>query len=154
MFAGAPNISIAGVLARVTPDGLRFTLIAIAISGTVIVGIVAIRRQLAGGDTRTALMVNAVIILLVSPVSWDHHWVWAAPNVLLLGLASTAAPARFAALFVVTAVVFLIDPGLPASWMRWVAWGLMYCVLLTTVRPLPGLPGVEPRPGENVRTGS
>lgn len=68
VFAGAPNISLAGVLARITPDGLRFALLLIAIVATVAIGIGAMRRQLAAADPWSALMVNAVVILLVSPV--------------------------------------------------------------------------------------
>jgi len=32
-----------------------------------------------------ALLMAALTGLLVSPVSWDHHWVWIAPGVLVIG---------------------------------------------------------------------
>ena len=32
-----------------------------------------------------ALLTAALTGLLVSPVSWDHHWVWVAPGVLVIG---------------------------------------------------------------------
>lgn len=158
VFAGSPNISLAGVLGRVTPEALRFAVLAVAVTATVAIGIGAMRRQFAAADPWSALMVNAVVILLVSPVSWDHHWVWAAPILLLLGLASMSAPARIGPLFVVTALIFLVEPGIPASWMRWVAWGLMYCVLLLAILPgamreVPTFAGIKTpaSPGRIVR---
>jgi alpha-1,2-mannosyltransferase len=38
-------------------------------------------------------MACALTALLVSPISWDHHWVWVAPGLaLLIGTAHRAAP--------------------------------------------------------------
>ncbi|WP_020668117.1 glycosyltransferase 87 family protein [Amycolatopsis nigrescens] len=36
------------------------------------------------GQALAALLVTAFWILLVSPVSWSHHWVWAVPLIVLL----------------------------------------------------------------------
>jgi alpha-1,2-mannosyltransferase len=36
------------------------------------------------GQNLAALLVTAFWILLVSPVSWSHHWVWAVPLIVLL----------------------------------------------------------------------
>ncbi|MFE3189018.1 glycosyltransferase 87 family protein [Nocardia sp. NPDC059240] len=41
------------------------------------------KRLLDDGETVAALMVNAAAVLLVSPVSWSHHWVWVAPALLV-----------------------------------------------------------------------
>src|SRR5690606_33040549 len=38
---------------------------------------------ISAGAHAAALLVNASAILLVSPVSWSHHWVWVAPALLL-----------------------------------------------------------------------
>lgn len=35
-------------------------------------------------DLPTALCLNAILGLLVSPISWSHHWVWAVPALALL----------------------------------------------------------------------
>jgi alpha-1,2-mannosyltransferase len=38
-----------------------------------------VRRLHSRGDALGALLVTAFLGLLVSPVSWTHHWVWAVP---------------------------------------------------------------------------
>ncbi|MFG3286601.1 glycosyltransferase 87 family protein [Streptomyces sp. NPDC048111] len=35
-------------------------------------------------DERTALLVTAFTALLVSPISWSHHWVWCVPLIVVL----------------------------------------------------------------------
>jgi alpha-1,2-mannosyltransferase len=40
----------------------------------------ALRRK----DLPMAVVINGVVQLLVSPISWSHHWVWAIPGLLLL----------------------------------------------------------------------
>jgi alpha-1,2-mannosyltransferase len=50
----------------------------------VVLAILGIRYALRVGNTALALMVNAVLVLLISPISWSHHWVWAAPTLALL----------------------------------------------------------------------
>ena len=37
---------------------------------------VAIRALLQRGLLVDAVMVNAALMLLISPISWSHHWVW------------------------------------------------------------------------------
>ncbi|AYF76835.1 DUF2029 domain-containing protein [Nocardia yunnanensis] len=61
----------------------------------------------------TALLVNAAVLLLVSPVSWTHHWVWVAPALVAAIAWAYGAPRRapFAAI-AVFALLFLIGPGL------------------------------------------
>ncbi|WP_410586570.1 glycosyltransferase 87 family protein [Amycolatopsis sp. lyj-23] len=51
-----------------------------------------VRRALAAGETTIALGLNAVGGLLVSPISWTHHWVWAV--VVLLGWGELARRTR------------------------------------------------------------
>lgn len=130
-----PNISLAGVLSRVDAEPLALVLLIVCDVVIIALAIIAMRRQLSGGDDSNALMVNAILLLLVSPVSWDHHWVWAAPILVILGLASLRDPARIGLIFLVTAMVFADDPHTPGSWMRWVLWAVMYCALLVAVRP-------------------
>ena len=36
------------------------------------------------GQTFAGLMACALTALLVSPISWDHHWVWIAPGLALI----------------------------------------------------------------------
>ncbi|HEV2253457.1 MAG TPA: glycosyltransferase 87 family protein [Streptosporangiaceae bacterium] len=42
------------------------------------------RYALAAGQVCLALSLNAFAALLISPVSWSHHWVWCAPGLLTL----------------------------------------------------------------------
>ena len=44
------------------------------------------RRARAASDDAWALSLNALAALLISPISWSHHWVWVAPALLLLAV--------------------------------------------------------------------
>jgi alpha-1,2-mannosyltransferase len=72
----------------------------------------------------TALLVNAAILLLVSPVSWTHHWVWVGPA-LVTAVAWTIvqpSPTRIATV-AGFAILFLIGPGLvPNGNYRELSW--------------------------------
>ncbi|WP_020666096.1 glycosyltransferase 87 family protein [Amycolatopsis nigrescens] len=59
-------------------------------------------------DAPTAMVVNATAALVISPISWSHHWVWIVPALVLL--AARARSARTRLLVVLLAVVFLIGP--------------------------------------------
>ncbi|GAA4864440.1 glycosyltransferase 87 family protein [Saccharopolyspora cebuensis] len=50
-----------------------------------VVAVLAMRYALRTANVPLALMFNAVLVLLVSPISWSHHWVWAAPALALVG---------------------------------------------------------------------
>ncbi|MEV0298887.1 glycosyltransferase 87 family protein [Nocardia sp. NPDC050710] len=77
-FAG--NQSIKGMAFRLGVSDSLATLIWITLS-LVAVTLAAIwmHRLIEAGATVAALLVNAAAVLLVSPVSWSHHWVWVAP---------------------------------------------------------------------------
>jgi alpha-1,2-mannosyltransferase len=78
---GAPwysgNQSWLGLLSRTALGGGERTEIWLAlVACTVVVSVVAIRRALAAGLPVVALGLNAICGLLISPISWSHHWVW------------------------------------------------------------------------------
>ena len=78
------NQSIYGVMARVLhtsqpPRGLYLVLALTAIG----LALLAAQRQLAQGSELGAVVCIAVGGLLVSPVSWSHHWVWVVPALLI-----------------------------------------------------------------------
>ncbi|WP_433577793.1 glycosyltransferase 87 family protein [Nocardia brasiliensis] len=77
-FAG--NQSIKGMAFRLGLPDSAATVLWIALS-LVAVALAAVwmRRLIDAGATVAALLVNAAAVLLVSPVSWSHHWVWIAP---------------------------------------------------------------------------
>lgn len=79
--------NIAGALARLTiGDDERF---ALWVAGSLLVlaaTIWAMRRVLRAGEPTLAVICVALFGLVVSPVSWSHHWVWMLPAVLVIGL--------------------------------------------------------------------
>lgn len=46
----------------------------------------AMRRVLKAGEPTLAVICVALFGLVVSPVSWSHHWVWMLPAVLVTGI--------------------------------------------------------------------
>jgi alpha-1,2-mannosyltransferase len=75
----AHNQSLFGALTRLL-DGPPPTLLWLAVAGplalaVVVVGAVCWRR----GDRVLGTGLGALAMLLASPVSWSHHWVWAVP---------------------------------------------------------------------------
>ncbi|MEV4948589.1 glycosyltransferase 87 family protein [Streptomyces sp. NPDC053755] len=78
------NQSLRGVLARLmhTDDpGMWWAVVAAVLGGAAMV--LAVRAALRG-DKASAVVVCAVTALMISPISWSHHWVWCVPLLLLL----------------------------------------------------------------------
>lgn len=79
--------NIAGALARL---GLgaheRFLLWVAACLVVLLLTIWAMRRVLRAGEPTLAVVCVALSGLVVSPVSWSHHWVWMLPAVLVTGV--------------------------------------------------------------------
>jgi alpha-1,2-mannosyltransferase len=83
----ASNQSIIGVLTRagLRPQSRPETLIWLMLSALVLIlAIYGMRKALAAGEVLLALALNGFAELLVSPVSWSHHWVWAEPALLAI----------------------------------------------------------------------
>jgi alpha-1,2-mannosyltransferase len=90
------------------------------------------RRALAASQDCLALSLNALAALLISPMSWSHHWVWCAPALLTLadlgrrhrsGLAMAAAASGL--------VVFAVAPQwwlgrFAGQEVRWAAWQQLF----------------------------
>ncbi|MFE4669931.1 glycosyltransferase 87 family protein [Streptomyces sp. NPDC056716] len=79
------NQALRGVLARLlhTAEPGGWWLVAAALTG--LAGLaVAVAAELRGRRA-AAVCAVAVTALLVSPVSWSHHWVWCVPLILLVG---------------------------------------------------------------------
>lgn len=95
--------NIAGALARLPIGEYESFLLWVVLSLVVLVGTVwAMRRVLRTDEPALAVICVALFGLVVSPVSWSHHWVWMLPAVLVTGV--LAWRRRNAALAVVTAV--------------------------------------------------
>ena len=79
--------NIAGALARLgLGEHERFPLWAAACLLVLAATIWAMRRVLRAGEPTLAVVCVALFGLVVSPVSWSHHWVWALPAVLVTGI--------------------------------------------------------------------
>ena len=76
--------NIAGALARLgLGEHERFALWVVACLLVLAVTIWAMRRVLRAEEPTLAVVCAALFGLVVSPVSWSHHWVWALPTVLV-----------------------------------------------------------------------
>jgi alpha-1,2-mannosyltransferase len=86
------------------------------------------RRALAVSQDCVALSLNAFAALLISPMSWSHHWVWCVPALLTLadlGRRYRLGPAMAAA--VCGLVIFAVAPQwwlgrFAGPELRWAAW--------------------------------
>ncbi len=169
-FAG--NQSIKGMAFRLGVSDSAATLIWITLSLVAIaLAAVWMQRLIEAGATVAALLVNAAAVLLVSPVSWSHHWVWVAPALVVAadamvrvreGRARTRRGRLFVATVVGFTVLFLIGPHwlLPHSKDRELDWDwwqqiigssyvlatfTVFVVAVATYRPVPQ-PSPEPAP--------
>lgn len=140
------NQSLRGMVARLElqPAGPIWLLLAAA---TIALGCVAVARHRA--DAWASLTAAAMTGLLVSPVSWNHHWVWLLP-VAAVGLRARRSPALLAAsALLLLATVTLAGPGtfLDVSWLAFV-WpfaatnayvilGLLWLAVLAVSRTVP-----------------
>ena len=127
----AADQSIQGVLARAgldprTPAG---TAVWLALSLAVLVAaILGMRHALAASEKSWALSLNAFAALLISPVSWSHHWVWAVPAVLTLAVLGLRHSARLS--LALAGSGLLIFGASPQWWfptkagreLRWAPW--------------------------------
>lgn len=78
------NQNIAGTLARLgIAETPRFVIWLVACLAVLALTVWAVRRVLRTGQPVLALICVAMFGLVVSPVSWSHHWVWALPAVLV-----------------------------------------------------------------------
>ena len=123
------NQSITGALARsgLDPDSLAGSAAWLALSATAVtVAAIGMRRVLSGGEPALALSLNALAALLISPISWSHHWVWAAPALLCLAVTGRRHhwPAGIAAAWT-GFVLFTVSPLwlLPHGGNREPGWG-------------------------------
>jgi hypothetical protein len=146
----AANQSIQGVLARagLDPHSLTGTAAWLALSAAVLVlACLGMRRALAGAADAWALSLNAFAALLVSPISWSHHWVWGEAAMLALAVLSRRAcrrPCRRAAL-TAAAAGLAVFAAAPQWWfpsgenreLRWAAWqqviGSSYVIVAVAV---------------------
>lgn len=110
----ASNQSLGGLLVRLTHHQLPFGAWAVPAALLVIIGLAVARRLHRRGETLLGLGVAIVVMLMASPISWSHHWVWAlVPVVALWRTGDRAARVLTLAL-------------LPAVWLRATHWPVLH----------------------------
>jgi alpha-1,2-mannosyltransferase len=157
------NQAISGVLARsgLDPHSQGGSAAWLALSAAVaVVAVIGMRRALAGGEPALALSVNALAALLISPISWSHHWVWAAPALMCLAVTGrrhswrggTAAAWAGLALFEVSPM-WLLPHSSTTGELGWAWWeqviGDTYVIFGAVVLALAAR--FTPRPGGSPR---
>ncbi|WP_330183625.1 glycosyltransferase 87 family protein [Nocardia sp. NBC_01503] len=156
----AGNQSLKGFAYRLGVSDSAATLIWVLLS-VLAVALAAIwmKRLISVGADAAALMVNAGAVLLVSPVSWSHHWVWIAP--VLIVVADAIANGRRSPAFLgatgLAVILFAIGPQwlLPHDRDRELTWawwqqiiGSSY-VLFTLALFVVAVLTYHPRPKED-----
>ncbi|MET7686231.1 glycosyltransferase 87 family protein [Streptomyces sp. NPDC005423] len=75
------NQSLQGLIARALRDPAPGLCWALPAAGVAVIGLRLAART---PDDRWGVLLTAVTALLVSPVSWSHHWVWCVPLIAVL----------------------------------------------------------------------
>jgi len=116
------NQSLPAVLARLMHDRYPPTvLVALVSLCGIALAVMAARKELARGHDLAALVCIAFGGLLASPVSWSHHYVWAAPALIILFVERrTIAAAAGAAIFYVAPMQnILFNNGAELTYGPW-----------------------------------
>ena len=122
-FVGAgQNQSLRGIMTRLigSVDSAQapWLLVAVVVALLGLAAAVVLDQR---GYTFAGLMAAALTALLVSPISWDHHWVWIAPGLALIVDAAVRAgragqTGLRAAWYALAAVVLLLFAAWPDRW--------------------------------------
>jgi alpha-1,2-mannosyltransferase len=160
-LASASNQNILAVLARagLDPRGTAATACWLALSAVAAAAACGgMRRAVAAAADCLALSLNALAILLISPVSWSHHWVWCVLVVLTLaaaGIHRQGWPGRLALAAAVTGLA--VFAAAPQWWfprggqgeLHWAAWeqaaGSSYVIFAALVLLLAACGTLTPR---------
>lgn len=150
----AANQSIQAVLVRAgldpgTPSG---TVVWVALSAVVaMLAWCGMRHAIARSGYALALSLNALAALLISPISWSHHWVWAEPALLVLAISGLRARHRGALAGAAAGLaVFALAPQwwFPTGGNReihWAPWqqviGSSYVILAIVILLVSAHPG-------------
>ncbi|MGW7261804.1 glycosyltransferase 87 family protein [Streptomyces sp. NPDC054842] len=155
------NQSLQGLLARALGDpapGTAWALVAVPAACA------GLRLACRAADARVGVLLTAGTALLVSPVSWSHHWVWCLPLLaVLLADGRTVLAALTAAVFTARTLWLVPHRGdldlhlpwwqqLPASPYPLLAVGLLAAAHRRRRRPRAPVEYADPRP-LSIRTG-
>jgi len=121
-FVGASaNQSLRGMVTRLAGSvsgGQPPWLLAGVLVG--VLGLVAAVILHQSGRTFAGLMACALTALLISPISWDHHWVWIAPGLAVIIDAGVRAASRVARVcwLALAGAVLVVYGAWPEFWSR------------------------------------
>ncbi len=121
----ASNQSLLGTLARLGLGNPTRTWLWLALCLLVAaLTVTGMRGAIKTNQVTYALSLNAVAGLLISPISWSHHWVWAAPALLTCLAATDPSRRRPPVLAVLALLTFAIAPHwlLPSGGGRELHW--------------------------------
>ncbi|MFD9702928.1 glycosyltransferase 87 family protein [Lentzea sp. NPDC059081] len=107
-IATAHNQSLRGALSRSEGHdvGMSWPWVVAAVLA-VAVALFALRSAVRAGDVLIGVLTVQFLGLLLSPISWDHHWVWVAPLLIWLTYGKVVPWARVVLLAVWCPVMFL-----------------------------------------------
>jgi alpha-1,2-mannosyltransferase len=120
------NQSLNGLVNRATHLAPWSLAVAVGVAAVLAVPAVwlVVRLHRRGEDT-AALLVTAFYGLLLSPVSWSHHWVWAVPLITLLVVKGWRRVAAAVTVLFASQIVMLVPNGGDTEF----GWGLGWSVL-------------------------
>jgi alpha-1,2-mannosyltransferase len=127
LFLNANRIVFLGTRGNQSLRGVAVRLAGSVTSGTapwiaaaalvVIVGLISAALLYRAGQPVPAMLACALTGLLVSPLSWDHHWVWVALGIALLAhLGAQARGTARAAWWVAGGALFAVFGAWPQFW--------------------------------------
>lgn len=126
------NLSVKGLLLHVgLPDSGSTSVLWLVLSlGLAALAALVIKWAVAAEENFVAVSATAVLMLLVSPVSWSHHWVWMAVALPSMAFAMHRVPSRTGKMrlygwivVAVSAVAFYLTPKYLAMMAGANEWG-------------------------------
>jgi alpha-1,2-mannosyltransferase len=153
------NQSVAALLTRLWHGPLPGALWLAVSAAAAVVALLAARRAHRAGNPVLGLGTAVLGMLLASPVSWTHHWVWAVvPAVALWRTGALVARVLVGVLFAITATPTVYQPlhrgYADLDWPTWlqpagnayVLWGLLAVAWVGLARALSRPPAARPTP--------
>jgi alpha-1,2-mannosyltransferase len=155
------NQNASGALARLgLGEGTHFVLWTAACFAVLGLTIWAARRALAAGEPTLALICVALFGLVVSPVSWSHHWVWGLPAIVVTAVVAWRRRDAALALVGVAGAALMTWPQIDllpehheagAAWWRQLigmsyVWWALAVIAVTGWRLAPGSASPRPSP--------
>ena len=126
------NLSVKGLLLHVgMPDSSLTNLVWLGLSlALVVLAALVIKWAVDADENFIAVSATAVLMLLISPVSWSHHWVWVAVALPSMAFAMHRVPSRNGrmrtagwVIVVFSTVAFYMTPKNLAVWAGAAEWG-------------------------------